>query len=57
MQNNNWKVGSYTVNSETRYRIIDKATNEILDDAQGYGFKTELNARKCFYWKLYNSKF
>lgn len=56
MQINNWKVESYIVNSETRYRVIDKTTNEILDDAQGYGFKTETKARKCFYWKIINSK-
>lgn len=38
-------------NSEDRYVIVDKDTGEILDDAQGYGFKTAEKAYKCFHYK------
>jgi len=36
---------------DKRYIIIDKATGEILDDAQGYGYKTRQNAYKAFAYK------
>jgi hypothetical protein len=38
-------------NSEDRYVVVDKDTGEILDDAQGYGFKTAEKAYKCFHYK------
>lgn len=50
----NWSVEPYIINSKTRYRVINKFTKEVLDDAQGYGFKTELKARKCYIYKLYH---
>ena len=37
-------------NSEDRYVVVDKDTGEILDDAQGYGFKTAEKAYKCFHY-------
>lgn len=51
---NNWTVEPYIINSKTRYRVINKFTKEVLDDAQGYGFKTELKAKKCYVYKLYH---
>ena len=36
---------------ETRYRVVDILTGEILDDAQGYGFKTKQKAFLCWNWK------
>lgn len=36
---------------ESRYRIVDTETGEILDDAQGYGYKTAQNAHKAWYYK------
>jgi hypothetical protein len=50
----NWKV----VKSDTlsggysqRYIIIDSESGEMLDDAQGYGYKTAQNAVVAFKWK------
>ena len=39
---------SYT---ETRYRIVDTDTGEILDDAQGYGYKTAQKAHAAWSFK------
>ena len=36
--------GIYDTYSETRYRIVDVETGEVLDDAQGYGYKSYQNA-------------
>ena len=33
------------------YAIADAETGEILDDAQGYGYKTAPNAYRCWYYK------
>lgn len=38
-------------NFEDRYVIVDKDTGEILDDAQGYGFRTAEKAYKCYHYK------
>lgn len=37
---------------ETRYAIVDEVTGEILDDAQGYGYKTFEKARKALWYKF-----
>ena len=37
--------------SETRYRIVDTDTGEILDDAQGYGYKTAQKAYAAWGYK------
>jgi len=37
--------------SETRYRIVDTETGEILDDAQGYGYKTAQKAHTAWNFK------
>lgn len=34
-----------------RYVIVDIETGEILDDAQGYGYKSKEGAYKCFGYK------
>lgn len=39
-----------------RYVIIDKATKNIIDDAQGYGYKEEQGAWKALYFKLNRTK-
>lgn len=39
-----------------RYIIIDKETGEILDNAQGYGYKSKQNAYKCYNYKLKHKK-
>lgn len=38
-----------------RFIIIDSYTGEILDDAQGYGYRTEEKAHKAFVWKSNNT--
>lgn len=38
-----------------RYVVIDSETGEVLDNAQGYGYKSHENARKAyFYGKMKN---
>lgn len=51
----NWTVEEFSNGHEIRYRVIDKTTLKVLDDAQGYGYKTEIKARKGYVWKLYHS--
>lgn len=36
---------------EKRYVIIDKDTGELLDDAQGYGYKSVRNAYAAWAYK------
>ena len=43
--------GSEDNDFSPRYIIIDKETGEVLDDAQGYGYKTKWNAYACFGYK------
>lgn len=35
-----------------RWQIIDD-TGKVIDDAQGYGFKTEAAAKKCYHFKQF----
>ena len=35
-----------------RYIIVNKDTGELLDNAQGYGYKSKQNAYKCYGYKL-----
>lgn len=37
--------------TETRYCIVSTETGEILDDAQGYGYKTARNAYAAYGYK------
>lgn len=44
------------VEIKDRYRIIDVETGEIVDDAQGYGFKTKQGAYRCLHYKVNKSE-
>lgn len=37
--------------SETRYRLVNMDTDEIVDDAQGYGYKTAAGAHRAYGYK------
>ena len=37
---------------EPRYIVIDAETGEILDDAQGFGYKTIGNAYRAYRYKM-----
>lgn len=37
--------------SETRYRLVNMDTSEIVDDAQGYGYKTAAGAHRAYGYK------
>ena len=41
----------YTSNTGTRFCIIDIDTGEILDDAQGYGYRSARNAYAAYAYK------
>ena len=50
--NDNEKVESYKVNEyETRFRLVNKDTGKIIDDAQGYGYRTVQGCYKAIYYK------
>ena len=36
---------------DRRYVVVDAATDEVLDDAQGYGYKTAQNAHRAHAYK------
>ena len=38
-------------NFDKRYVVIDEATGEIVDDAQGYGYKSAQNAHRAHAYK------
>ena len=44
------------INEKGKQRFIlrDSLTGEIVDDAQGWGYKTADNAYKCWTYKKYN---
>jgi hypothetical protein len=41
---------------EGRYVIIDENSGEIIDDAQGYGYKDKQKATKAMWWKFNGGK-
>ena len=50
--NDNEKVESYKANEyETRFRLVNKDTGEIIDDAQGYGYRTAQGCYKAIWYK------
>ena len=54
MKNNNIKAiigGSLSTQYHPRYIIINTQTGEILDDAQGYGYKTAQKAYAAYSYK------
>lgn len=38
-------------NVDKRYVVVDEATGEIVDDAQGYGYKSAQNAHRAHAYK------
>lgn len=43
--------GSMDTNYKPRYILVDEATSEIVDDAQGYGYKDARKAYSAFCYK------
>lgn len=41
---------------KTRYVIVEKETGKLLDDAQGYGYKTSQGAHKAGWYKFQRGK-
>ncbi|MBI9014500.1 MAG: hypothetical protein JEZ08_19845 [Clostridiales bacterium] len=50
------KVVEVIKNYEKRYVCIDEETGEILDDAQGYGYKNKQKAYSAYNYKYGNGK-
>ena len=48
-----WNSSPAYDSSETRFRIVSTETGEVLDDAQGYGYKT---AQKAYAGYAYKAK-
>lgn len=51
----NYKVvenSSLSRDGEPRFTVVDKETGEILDDAQGYGYKTVQKAYAGYSYKI-----
>lgn len=46
--------GNYEIGTEIRYKIIDN--NKIIDDAQGYGYKSKVSANKAIAYKFKGGK-
>lgn len=44
------------VNPSDRFEIVDLATGEVLDNAQGYGYKTYANAMRVGWYKFSGGK-
>jgi len=60
--NNDYRVESYSVHKdpetiydlaseELRYRVVDAITGKVLDDAQGYGYKSAQKAHAAWNFK------
>lgn len=45
------RSNSLSTFSNQRYVIVDSETGEIIDDAQGYGYKTKRNAYAAYGYK------
>ena len=50
------KAEKYWIDGEERYRLIDENSN-VVDDAQGYGFKTAQGAHKAYYFNQNRATF
>lgn len=44
------------IGGEIRYTIVERGTGKLLDDAQGYGFKTAQRAHKAGWYKFQGGK-
>lgn len=44
-------VGYKTQHGRNRYKVVSKETEEVLDDAQGNGYKSISNAYAAWSWK------
>ena len=51
MATKTYKAVSFRNGYETRYAIVDIETGEVLDDAQGYGYKTAQKAYAGYGYK------
>lgn len=49
------KSKKYSKQIDKRYIVINKKTGEIVDDAQGYGYRTEKGALTSYIYKQMNS--
>lgn len=43
------------INGNIRYVVTD-GNNIVIDDAQGFGFKSREKAWKCYWYKFYQKK-
>lgn len=46
-----FKTKEVRIDQETRYVLVEKNTDKLLDDAQGYGYKTAQGAHKAGWYK------
>lgn len=47
---------SLSSSGDKRYVVVDEATGEVLDDAQGYGYKAAQNAHRAHAYKSMSPK-
>ena len=50
------KINEIKKGFETKYIIINEINGKIIDDAQGYGFKSKQAAYKCYNYKFNGGK-
>ena len=46
------KKTEWGIETDIRYIIVDETTGEIIDDAQGYGYKTKQKAHSAYNYKF-----
>ena len=51
MEEKKLKSEKVIINNNPRFIIVDSETGEVLDDAQGYGYKTIKGAFKAYKFK------
>lgn len=52
----NVSCGDFEDQEETRYIIVERGTEKLLDDAQGYGYKSVQAASKAGWYKFKGGK-
>lgn len=50
------KIIEQTINQQQRFVIVNSDTGHVLDNAQGYGYKTKQSASKALWFKFKNGK-